>query len=68
MDSKKWYQSKTIWGSLVAVFAVVAGYLGFDVGAEDQQIIVDAVFAIVGGAGGLLAVYGRVKAEKNISK
>lgn len=66
--SKKWYQSKAVWGGLIAVLAAVAGYFGYDVGAEDQQAIVDGLFAIVGGAGGVLAVYGRVKADSSIEK
>lgn len=66
--SKKWYQSKAVWGGLIAVLAAVAGYFGYDVGVEDQQALVDGLIAIVGGAGGVLAVYGRVKADSSIEK
>ena len=68
MDTKKWYQSKTILGSIAAVASVVLGYFGFTFGAEDQAQAVEAVLAIIGGAGGLVAVYGRVKAEQKIGK
>lgn len=65
---KKWYQSKAVWGGLIAVLAAVGGAFGFDIGAEDQAGLVDAVLGFVGAAGGVLAIYGRVKAEKEIVK
>lgn len=66
--SKKWYQSKAVWGGLIAVLAAVAGYFGYDVGAEDQQALTEGLIAIVGATGGVLAVYGRVKANSSIDK
>ena len=68
MNGKKWYQSKTIWGSIFAVLSVALGYFGFSFGAEDQAQAVEAVVAVVGGLGGAFAVYGRVKASKKIEK
>lgn len=65
-NSKPWWKSKAVWGGIIALVAGIAGAFGFSVGAEDQQIIVDAVLAIVAGAGGLLAVYGRIKADKRV--
>ena len=65
---KKWYQSKAVWGGLIAVAAAIAGAFGYAVSADDQASIVEAVVAIGGGIGGVLAVYGRVKAEAYIKK
>jgi Na+-transporting NADH:ubiquinone oxidoreductase subunit NqrE len=65
---KKWYQSKAVWGGLIAVAAAIAGAFGYAVSPDDQASIVEAVVAIGGGIGGVLAVYGRVKAEAYIKK
>jgi Na+-transporting NADH:ubiquinone oxidoreductase subunit NqrE len=65
---KKWYQSKAVWGGLIAVAAAIAGAFGYAISPDDQASIVEAVVAIGGGIGGVLAVYGRVKAEAYIKK
>lgn len=72
--TKAWWQSKTIWGGLIAVAASTAS-IGIDVdfktGAISGNIYdlfdhADAMFSALGGAGGLLAVIGRFKAEKAV--
>jgi len=65
-DTKKWWQSSSIWGSVVAIGAVAAGFFGLDLDADAQAGITEAVLAIVAAAGGLLAIYGRVKASSSI--
>lgn len=65
---KKWYQSKAVWGGIIALLAAIAGAFGFSVGAEDQSGLVDAALSVAGAIGGVLAIYGRVKAEKYIAK
>lgn len=63
MTEKPWYTSKTIWGSIVAIAALVAGAFGYSVGTEAQGEIVTAIIGIIGGA---LAIYGRVKAVDKV--
>jgi len=65
---KKWYQSKAVWGGLIAVAAAIAGAFGYAVSPEEQASLVEALVAIGGGVGGVLAVYGRVKADSYIKK
>jgi len=65
---KKWYQSKAVWGGLIAVAAAIAGAFGYAVSPEEQASLVEAIVAIGGGVGGVLAVYGRVKADSYIKK
>lgn len=65
---KAWYQSKTVWGGLVAVGAAVAGAFGIDLGAEAQGQIVQNVTALAGAVGGIVAVIGRVTAKDTIKK
>lgn len=68
METKKWWESKAVWGGIVAVLAGGAGLFGVSLGAEDQAQVVDAVLAIASAVGGLLAVYGRVKADTKVGK
>lgn len=66
-DVKQWYNSKTVWGALIAIVASVLQMKGIDLGAADQSSIADALVSIAGAAGGLLAVYGRVTASAAIA-
>lgn len=67
-ESKPWWASKTVWGGLIAVLASLAAAFGFDIGPADQEAIVASVVSIAGAVGGLLAVYGRVKADRKVGK
>ena len=66
MDTKSWYASKAVWGGLIAVGAAVAGGFGVVVDADTQSQIADLIVIGVGAVGGLLAIYGRIKAGKSI--
>ena len=64
---KNWYASKGIWGGLIAAAApIVGGLLHVSITGDDVNTAMGYVSEIVGAAGGLLAVYGRVKATKQI--
>lgn len=65
-QSKPWYQSKAVIGGVVAAVAGLLAFAGVDIGIEDQGILTDAVLGLVGAIGGILAVYGRVKADRKI--
>ena len=62
LDSKPWYRSKSIWGGIVAVLAVLATGLGFELDGAAQADLVEAILQLVGVGGALLAVFGRVVA------
>jgi len=66
MENKSWYTSKAVWGGLIAVGAAVAGGFGIVVDEGTQSEIADLIVVGVGVVGGLLAIYGRVKAGKPI--
>jgi len=66
MDEKAWYTSKTVWGGLIAVGAAIASGFGVVVDADTQGQIADLIVVGVGAIGGLIAIYGRVKAGKTI--
>ena len=62
--SKPWWQSKTIIGAAVAILAPV---LGVVLKAEiPQEDLSDVIVGLVTAAGGILAIYGRVKANTEI--
>lgn len=63
---KKWYESKAVWGGLIAVLAAVAGAFGVDISAQEQSALADHALEFVGAAGGVLAIYGRIKADGRI--
>jgi len=67
-QNKPWYASKAVIGGIVAVASGLAGVAGIVVSPEDQEAIIAAVTAVGSAVGGVLAVYGRVKASQPIGK
>jgi len=63
--AKSWYQSRGVLGGLVAALAAVLSLWGLEV---DQAALTDILLAVGGLAGGGLAVYGRVRAERPIRR
>lgn len=63
-DTKPWYMSRTVWGALVAIAASIGGAFGIMITQADQVEIADTVLQIVGTVGGLIALYGRLSAQK----
>jgi hypothetical protein len=66
LEMKPWYQSKTVWGALIAIAAPLLGHAGLQVGGTEQAEIADALTAFAGTVGGLLALYGRLTATKGV--
>lgn len=73
--SKSWTGSAGVWGGVVAVAASGLNLLGYTVSLADQAALANSLSqmvtlgtSIVGIVGGLVAIYGRVKATKTIAK
>ena len=66
LGTKKWYKSKTIWGSIVAVAATGASMFGITIGGPTQAALVEVALQGVALAGALLTAYGRFDAKKAI--
>ncbi len=66
-DSKHWYQSKTIWGALVAVAASLLDGFGVKIDSVTQGQAVDAFYQASAVIGALIAIYGRLTAKSAIS-
>lgn len=70
METKKWWQSRAVWGGIIAVISGVIGVFGKQIPAETQEFLseqaVNIATAIGTVFGGVLAVYGRIRADKLI--
>lgn len=67
MDGMKfWYQSKTVWGALIAVAASALQLAGIEMGSDVQADLAEIAVTLAGAAGGLLAIYGRLTAASGI--
>ena len=66
MESKAWWQSKGVWGGVIAMLCGIANGFGIEIGLDDQMVLSETVVTMIGGLGGLLAIYGRVKAKSSI--
>lgn len=67
MDGMKaWYQSKTVWGALIAIGASLLHMGGLEVDAGTQNELADLLVTSAGVIGGLIAIYGRIAARTEI--
>ncbi|WP_104839237.1 hypothetical protein [Sinorhizobium fredii] len=74
-NNEPWWQSRVMWGSIVAIAAPIAApLLSWVIGetvtiSADEQANIAAALAAAGSAvGGLLAIYGRFRARKPIGE
>ncbi len=67
VDEKNWYESRTIWGALVAVLTSLAGGFGLNIDASVQGELADSIVQLVGALGAMVAVYGRLGATRVIN-
>lgn len=65
-DEKSWYRSKTIWGGLVALGAALAGLWGVEIGGTESDALALALSQAGAAVGALVAILGRLAAEKTI--
>ena len=65
-DFKSLFASRTFWGGVIAVLAGVLGFFGYELGGQDRAAIIEAGSAIAAAVGGVIAIWGRVKASKLI--
>lgn len=65
MDTKKWYQSKTVWAGVVAVLVSLYNAVGSNLApalGHALPAIPDWIFTLLGALG----IYGRVTADTKI--
>lgn len=64
--TKAFFASRTVWGILVSVAALLLSKWGLSLGPEDQASAIDIVLNIVGGVSAIFALIGRVLATRKI--
>ena len=67
VEEKNWYESKTIWGALIAVLASISGAVGLSIETGAQAELAEVMVQMVGAIGALFAIYGRLSATDMIS-
>jgi hypothetical protein len=65
-EVKSIFLSRTFWGALASVAAGLLALFGYELGAADREGLVEAVSGLGATLGGLVAIWGRVKASKRI--
>ena len=65
-DTKKWWQSKGVIGSLVSVAALAARLFGFDIDPAAEQALIAHALEIGAAIGSMMGLYGRIVADKRI--
>jgi hypothetical protein len=65
-NSKAWYQSKTVWGGLIAIGASLLQITGNEISQSDQNALAEAIVSLAGALGGIFAIYGRLSAKSSI--
>ncbi|NKB51641.1 MAG: hypothetical protein GKR97_05360 [Rhizobiaceae bacterium] len=63
---KKWYLSRTIWGSIVALIAATASAFDIEIDDATQTAFIDVVLQLVAVGGSMVAVVGRISATSMI--
>lgn len=65
-NTKPWYLSKTIWASLVTIAAAGGSLFGLPLGGLDKPAFTDLLIQAITAVSGLIALVGRISAEKRI--
>ena len=65
-DTKRWWESKGVWGGIVSVIAFAASLAGYTLSDIDQATLAMLLPGIASGVGGVLAIFGRIKAKSRI--
>lgn len=67
-DFKAWYQSKTVWGSLITLLSMVTAFAGTPINPADQQSLITLTTTVAGSVGAIVSLVGRVVAKDQIER
>ena len=65
-DMKPWWQSKTLWGAIVAIASSALGLAGLELGEADAETLTGLLTSLGAAIGGIVAIVGRLKAKSRI--
>ena len=63
---KPWWQSKTLWGAIVAIASSALGFAGLELGEADAEALTGLLTSLGAAIGGIIAIVGRLKAKSRI--
>ncbi|SDH74986.1 hypothetical protein [Roseospirillum parvum] len=66
--SKAWYRSRTVWGALVTLLALLLGQIGLELTPELRSELTTALVTLGGALGTVLTLYGRIKATRRLGR
>lgn len=67
-ETKSWYQSKTVWGSIITLVSMAAAFAGAPIAAADQQSLITLTTTAAGSLGAIVSLIGRVVAKDRIER
>ena len=65
-EEKPWYQSRSIWGGIVALAAAIAGLFGIPLDAATHEALTVALTSAAAAVGAVVAILGRLAAQKTL--
>jgi len=68
MDSKFWWQSRAVWGGVIAILAGIGPLVGVVLEPDTQNALVECLTDLFAAVGGLLALVGRLRASTTIQR
>ena len=66
-ETKSATQSAGVWGGIIAVLAGIAGLFGYSISEADQATLSQGVTGAFAFVGGIVAIWGRIRATKTIA-
>jgi len=65
-NTEPWYQSRVVWGAIVSALVPILGAIGVATDWIDPNTAVNTGIALGSVIGGVLTLYGRLRAKKPI--
>lgn len=66
-ETKSWWQSRTIWGSIAVLLVLVIKLIKPNAEVTDSELL-DVIMAVVAVVGSVMAIWGRIVAQKRLTR
>ena len=67
LNTKPWWQSKTVWAALIAMVAGAVSLAGLELDAKLQDEIATVITSVAEIGAGVLALVGRIQAQSKLT-
>ena len=65
-EDKPWYQSRGVWGGIVALVAALTGLFGVTLDAATHEALTVSLTSAAAAIGAVVAIIGRLAAQKTL--